>query len=103
MEAALDVWRITVATLRRWYIFLPLLALTLAAVHVVGQGVEPEYEVRATALITPGRAPAEVPNPYGGSTQASAAVAIVLTSVEMRSHVEAQGLLPTYEIGRAHV
>ncbi len=94
----MDVWRITVATLRRWYIFLPLLALTLGAVHVVGQGVQPEYEVSATALITPGRAPAEVPNPYGGSTQANEAVAIVLNSVETRAHVEAQGLVPTYEV-----
>ncbi|QDB80223.1 hypothetical protein FE251_13160 [Georgenia wutianyii] len=94
----MDVWRITVATLRRWYIFLPLLALTAGAVFVVGQGVQPEYEVSGTALITPGRTPSPVPNPYGGEQQASAAVAIVLNSTESRAGVQAAGLLPAYEV-----
>lgn len=94
----MDVWRITVATLRRWYIFLPLLALTAGAVQVVGAGVSPEYEVAGTALITPGSAPAAVPNPYGGEDQANAAVAIVLNSAEMRARVQAEGLLPTYQV-----
>ena len=94
----MDVWRITVATLRRWYIFLPLLALTAAAVYVAGQGVQPEYEVSGTALITPGRTPSPVPNPYGGEQQASAAVAIVLNSTEARAGVQREGLLPTYDV-----
>ncbi|MBD8061606.1 hypothetical protein [Oceanitalea stevensii] len=94
----MDVWQITVATLRRWYIFLPLLALTAGAVQVVGAGVAPEYEVAGTALITPGSAPAPVPNPYGGEDQANAAVAIVLNSAEMRARVQAEGLLPSYEV-----
>ncbi len=95
----MDVWRITVATLRRWYIFLPLLALTAGAVQVVGAGVAPEYEVAGTALITPGSAPAPVPNPYGGEQQANVAVAIVLNSAEMRARAQAEGLLPSYEVG----
>lgn len=94
----MDVWRITVAALRRWYIFLPLLAVTAGAVQVVGAGVAPEYEVAGTALITPGSAPAPVPNPYGGEQQANAAVAIVLNSAEMRARAQAEGLLPTYEV-----
>lgn len=94
----MDVWRITVATLRRWYIFLPLLALTAGAVFVVGQGVKPEYEVSGTALITPGRTPSPVPNPYGGEQQANAAVAIVLNSTETRAEVQAEGLLPGYSV-----
>ncbi|WP_413452149.1 hypothetical protein AA0Y32_12310 [Georgenia phoenicis] len=94
----MDVWRITVATLRRWYIFLPLLALTAGAVYVVGAGVQPEYEVSGTALITPGSAPAPVPNPYGNEAQANAAVAIVLNSGEMRARAQEEGLLPAYEV-----
>ncbi|MCM3660806.1 hypothetical protein M3148_07320 [Georgenia satyanarayanai] len=94
----MDVWRITVAALRRWYIFLPLLALTAGAVQVVGAGVAPEYEVAGTALITPGSAPAPVPNPYGGEQQATAAVAIVLNSAEMRARAQAEGLLASYEV-----
>ena len=94
----MDVWRITVATLRRWYIFLPLLALTAAAVYVVGQGVQPEYEVSGTALVTPGRAPSPVPNPLGGEQQASAAMAIVLNSTDVRSRVQDEGLLSGYSV-----
>ncbi|WP_193311274.1 hypothetical protein [Georgenia satyanarayanai] len=86
------------ATLRRWYIFLPLLALTAGAVQVVGAGVAPEYEVAGTALITPGSAPAPVPNPYGGEQQANVAVAIVLNSAEMRARAQAEGFLPSYEV-----
>src|SRR5699024_4611417 len=88
----LDVWQITLATLRRWYIFLPLLALAGAAAYLAGEGVQPEYEVTGTALITPGREQAGIPNPYGGQNQANAAVAIVLNSTEARARVAAEGL-----------
>lgn len=94
----MDVWRITVATLRRWYIFLPLLALTAGAVQLAGAGIAPEYEVSSTALITPGSAPAPVPNPYGGEQQANVAVAIVLNSGETRERVQAENLLPGYDV-----
>ena len=95
LEATVDVWQITLATLRRWYIFIPLLALTGAGVYLAGESVHPEYEVAATALITPGRAPAMVPNPYGGQTQA---VSIVLNSTEVQAQIAAEGLAPTYQL-----
>lgn len=98
LEAPVDVWRITLATLRRWYIFLPVLALTGGAVYLVGEGVAPEYEVTGTALITPGRTPSPVPNPYGGQDQANAAVAIVLNSAEKRGTVVAEGLVGEYQV-----
>ncbi|MEE6283065.1 hypothetical protein [Georgenia sp. MJ170] len=94
----MDVWQITLATLRRWYIFLPLLALTGVAVYLAGDSVQPEYEVTGTALITPGSAPATVPNPYGGQDQANAAVAIVLNSMETQARIAAEGLAPAYEV-----
>ncbi|WP_324649598.1 hypothetical protein [Georgenia sp. H159] len=94
----MDVWRITVATLRRWYIFLPLLALTAGAVYAAGAGVQPEYEVSGSALITPGRTQSPVPNPYGGEQQASSAVAIVLNSTDVRTRVQEEGLVPDYEV-----
>ncbi|MPV38765.1 YveK family protein [Georgenia subflava] len=94
----MDVWRITLATLRRWYIFVPLLALTALGVLRVGEGVNPEYQVSASTLMTPGREPAMVPNPYGNLEQGSAAVAIVLNSSETRRGLEAEGLSSTYTV-----
>lgn len=94
----MDVWRITVATLRRWYVFLPLLALTGWAVLVVGNGVSPEYEVQASAMITPNREEGAIPNPYDTISQATAAVAIVLNSPEARDRVGERGLISSYEV-----
>lgn len=94
----MDVWAITLAALRRWYILLPLLGLTGWGAYVAGEGVAPEYEVRATALITPGREPQTTPNPYGGIDQANAAVAIVLNSTDTRDRLVAEGFVPGYEV-----
>lgn len=97
----MDVWRLTVAVLRRWYILLPLLALTGVAALEAGQGIRPQYEVAATAMVVPGSTPAEVQNPYGGLDDAAQVLAIVLTSNESRAAIAEQGLNPGYTVAAA--
>ncbi|TDE07494.1 hypothetical protein E1269_19885 [Jiangella asiatica] len=97
----MDVWRITLAALRRWYVLLPLLALTGLAAVSMGEQVAPEYEAQAGAMITPPRAEAELVNPYGSLTNANEALGIVLNSVDTRRTVAEQGLSSAYEIGVA--
>lgn len=94
----MDVWRITLAALRRWYILLPLLALTGWGAWVAGNGIQPEYEVQATVMLTPGTTASEVPNPYGGLDEANQAVGIVLNSTESRAQIAEQGLSAEYEV-----
>lgn len=94
----MDVWRITVAALRRWYVLLPLLALTGLAAYTAGEGVQPQYEVTATAVIVPGAVESEVANPYGGLDDTASVLSIVLDSNESRSQVEGRGLDPGYEV-----
>ncbi|MBZ2196743.1 hypothetical protein [Occultella gossypii] len=94
----MDVWSITVAALRRWYILLPLLALTGASAYTVGEGVQPEYNVEGSAIVVPGRAVAELANPYGGLDDANAVLGIVLSGPETRAQVQAAGLVPSYSV-----
>lgn len=93
----MDVWRITVAVLRRWYVFLPLLALTGYAAMTLGNGVKPQYEATATVVLVPGQAPSEVENPYGGLSDTAEVLAIVLDDAAVRDRIKAQGLNPEYE------
>lgn len=99
----MDVWRLTVAALRRWYILLPLLALTGFGALQAGEGIQPTYEVTATAMMVPGSGgvEVEVANPYGGLDNASQVVAIVLNSNEARAEIQAQGLNPDYQVNAA--
>ena len=96
--ALVDVWRITLAAIRRWYILIPLLAVTGWGAWVAGEGIHPEYEVQATAMLLPGTTVSEVPNPYGGIDEANQAVAIVLSSAESLSQIAAQGLSTEYTV-----
>lgn len=97
----MDVWRITLAALRRWYVLLPLLALTGVIAVTMGNRVAPEYEGRAAGMLTPARAETEVANPYGSVTGANEALGIVLNSNEVRGAVAEQGLPAGYEVGAA--
>lgn len=94
----MDVWRITVAVLRRWYVFLPLLALTVYGALRVGEGVAPEYEVTATAILVPGPEPSLIENPYGSLDQTSQVLAIVLDDSATREEFTARGLDAEYDI-----
>lgn len=94
----MDVWRITVAALRRWYVLVPMLALTAVLVLGAGQGVKEEYVATGTLMLVPGRTIPTVPNPYGSPDDANNAVAIVLNSPESRARIADSGLAPDYEV-----
>ncbi|HLR94436.1 MAG TPA: hypothetical protein VK053_07925, partial [Jiangellaceae bacterium] len=93
-----DVWRITIAALRRWYILFPLLALTGWGVLAAGERVEPEYEVTGAAMFTPFRVEPDMPNPYGDVDAANRAVVIVLRSPAIREQIADMGLISSYEV-----
>lgn len=93
----MDVWRITVAALRRWYILLPLLALTGLATFAVGDGVRPQYQVTATVMLVPGTTQTEIANPYSISEQTTTAISIVLNNSESRGQIAERGLNSEYE------
>lgn len=94
----MDVWQITVAALRRWYVLLPMLALTVLLALAAGKGVKEEYVATGTLMVVPGRMIPNAPNPYGGPDDANNAVAIVLNSPEARRQVAEQGLASDYEV-----
>lgn len=94
----MDVWRITVAALRRWYVLLPLLALTGLATTTVGDSIRPQYEVTATAILVPGTTESEIANPYGNMEQTNTALSIVLNNTESRERMTELGLNPDYQI-----
>lgn len=101
---SMDVWGITVATLRRWYIFVPLIALTAFATVSVGRGVAPEYEATGAAMLVPGPgAVAEedwVPNPLGSMETANVVIGIVVTGPEARDLIASYGLNREYELSQ---
>ena len=94
----MDVWRITVAALRRWYVLVPLLGLTALMVMAVGRGVEPEYDVTGATMVVPGPALPQSPNPYGAPSDANNAMAIVLNSPETRAVIADKGLIAGYQV-----
>lgn len=94
----MDVWRITVAAVRRWYILLPLLALSGFAAHVAGSGVQPEYDATGSAMVVPGQLAPTAPNPYGNVEDANTALGIVLSGPETRTQIAAQGLSTSFEV-----
>lgn len=94
----MDVWRITVAALRRWYVFLPLLALTAFVALRVGDAAPTHYEVSTTAILVPGPVPTEASGPYGSRSDTTQVISIVLDGTAARGELEARGLNPEYEV-----
>lgn len=95
----MDVWRITVAALRRWYVFLPLLALTAFGAYTVGAGVKPQYEVAATAILVPGSGSSEIESPYGSLDTTATVLEIIVDDATTRASIGEQGLQSDYEFG----
>lgn len=93
----MDVWAITVAVLRRWYVFLPLLALTAFGALKVGEGVAPTYEVSATAILMPGAESSDGDRPYGNLDNTATVLEIVLDDVATRDRIAGQGLQRDYD------
>lgn len=83
---------------RRWYVLLPLLALTATLTHWVGQGVSPRYEVTATAVVQAGQLAYSGQHPYGSVPHTNQVLAVVLDAQETREELAARGFDPTYEV-----
>ena len=49
----MNLWAVLRVTWRRWYVFLPLLALTLAAAVTIPKTSAPTYTVQSTVLVQP--------------------------------------------------
>lgn len=94
----MDVWAITVAVLRRWYVFLPLLILSVLAALFVGSRAPEQYQVRATVVLVPGPEPTEIPNPYGGLGETGQILQILLASTATREDFEERGLDHEYQV-----
>lgn len=92
----MDVWAITVAVLRRWYVFFPLLALTLIAAWWVGSRAPEQHEVTATVVLVPGTTVSEIENPYGGIGDTAQVLEIVMGAPGVRDSMLDQGLSADY-------
>jgi hypothetical protein len=97
----LDVWGITLAALRRWYVFIPILALSAFVAYSAGQGVAPEYEASATALLTPPPTQPTVANPFGNPDDANIAIGIVLNGPVAQLQVRELGLNGAFTVDTA--
>lgn len=85
------------AVVRRWYVFLPLTALTVLLALRVGDGVHPQYEASATAILTSGAGVAGN-RPYGDVVETNQVLAILLQRGESRDAIEQRGLEPRFSI-----
>ena len=93
----MDVWSLTRAALRRWYVLLPALLVTALLTAGAGSSIAPEYETTGAALLVP-PAVAEGPaNPYAASSGPEVLRTIVSGSA-VRSKLAAQGLEAGYDL-----
>lgn len=92
----MDVWAITVALLRRWYVFLPLVALTGVAALGAGKSINPQYAVTATAVLVPGTQSSEIDNPYGSMDTTNTVLAVILDAEPARQAIEDDGFVRDY-------
>jgi hypothetical protein len=96
-----DVWGITLAVLRRWYVFIPIFALAVLAAVSAGRGVAPEYEASATAMLTPAPTQPTVANPLVNAQEANTAIGIVLNGPVAQLQVSDSGLTGSFAVTTA--
>ncbi len=80
----MDVWGITLATLRRWYILLPVLAVAGLLALALGRSASPEYQATGTMMLTPPRSSSPIANPFVNAQSASEALTIILNGPQTR-------------------
>lgn len=97
----MDIWGITLAVLRRWYVFVIIFVLSLGVAFLAGQGVQPEYRASASGLLTPPLTEAEVTNPLGTQDDANAVLLIVLNSPEVATELREMGHTSSYDVSAA--
>lgn len=97
----MDVWGITLATLRRWYVFLPILAAAVLLALAVGRSANPEYEASGSMLLTPARSSSPIANPFVNAQGASEALTIILNGPETKTRLNDSGLTGTVTVSSA--
>lgn len=88
----MDVWGITLATLRRWYVFLPIVAASVLLALSVGRGADPEYTATGSIMLTPPRVGSPIANPFVNAQGASEALVIILNGPETKARLADEGL-----------
>ena len=91
----MDLWGLTIAVFRRWYVTLPLLAITVTTALWVGQRVQAEYEVVGSVLLV--APPQTTPNPFADD-HASEILGIGVGSSSTREEMLSQGFSDMYEL-----
>lgn len=93
----MDIWGLTKAALRRWYILLPGILITGVLAAMVGQGIDPEYETSGAALLVQSPGEEFLGNPYA-ETSGPSALQIIVSSSQTRARLAASGLDGDYEL-----
>ncbi len=93
----MDVWRLVGAAVRRWYVFVVVLALAVLAALAAGNRVQPEFTSSSALLLVP-PAQSAAGNPYQDMGTAAQSVSIVLQSSPSRSSLAQQGLSTDYDV-----
>lgn len=107
----MDIWTVLKACARRWYVFVPVLALTMGFAYTQMQAAPPAYLATSTATLTgpalvPGQEPGEVleRNPFeslGGSLTSTTKVMVALMdSAPKRDEFVDQGVTADYEVAQ---
>lgn len=107
----MDIWTVLRTSLRRWYVFIPILAVSLALGYTMAQDLDPVYTAESSAILV---APAIVPgqeegemvevNPYlnlgGGLTATTQVMVVLMDSGPKRLDYFDRGLEPDYKVER---
>ena len=93
----MDVWGITLATLRRWYVFLPIIAVAGLLAYAAGLSSAPEYEATGTAMytparLTPDRSSQSIANPFVSEDGANGAITVILNGPDTAATLAKRGL-----------
>lgn len=93
----MDVWQVLSVVTRRWWVVLPLLALTVVGTQAARSGLSPEYQTEASVVFVRGSGDV-VTNPLQDTTLAAAAMKIVLDSSDARARLSMDGPATAYEV-----
>ena len=91
----MDLWGLTIAVLRRWYVTLPLLAISMTTALWVGQRVQAEYEVIGSVMLV--APPQTNPNPFADD-HAAEILGIRVGSSSTREEMLGDGFSDEYEL-----
>lgn len=105
----MDLLDLLKLVIKRWYVAVPFVIVTLVAALAIGSSIEPEYKTAATVILVPPTTSQSAPangatpapgNPWLriGETAMAQAVQIAVSSGESREKVQAAGGDPAYEI-----